>query len=140
MLQIYATVGNEEKVQSLMSTFNIPRHRIFNSRNGEFLPRLMEETNGAGVDVVLNSLSGELLHASWKCTAEFGTFVEIGRRDFVGQGLLDMEPFEQNRSFIGFDLVLFSEKRPGRIERYVMLQPVLLRCKQGKTDQLFIAS
>ncbi|THC90427.1 hypothetical protein EYZ11_010104 [Aspergillus tanneri] len=117
--EIYATVGSEEKVQFLMSTFNIPRHRIFNSRTSEFLPRVMEETNGVGVDVVLNSLSGELLHASWKCTAEFGTFVEIGRRDFVGQGLLGMQLFEPNRSFVGFDLLLFSNKRPEKIERYV---------------------
>ncbi|OGM50547.1 hypothetical protein ABOM_000924 [Aspergillus bombycis] len=114
--EIYATVGSEKKAQALMSSFNIPRNRIFNSRTKEFLPRLMEETNGVGVDVVLNSLSGELLHASWKCTAQFGTFVEIGRSDFVGQGLLDMQPFEPNRSFVGFDLLLFSEKRPERIE------------------------
>jgi NADPH:quinone reductase-like Zn-dependent oxidoreductase len=72
----------------------------------------MAETRGRGVDVVLNSLSGELLHTSWKCVAEFGSFVEIGRRDFVGQGTLAMEIFESNRSFIGFDLLLFSRERP----------------------------
>jgi NADPH:quinone reductase-like Zn-dependent oxidoreductase len=79
----------------------------------------MRETNGRGVDVVLNSLSGELLHASWKCVAEFGTFVEIGRRDLLGQGKLAMELFESNRTFVGFDLLLFSKHRPEVIERYV---------------------
>lgn len=47
-----------------MKTFNIPRDRIFNSRTSEFLPGILRETGGKGVDVVLNSLSGELLHAS----------------------------------------------------------------------------
>jgi len=31
--------------------------------------------------------------------------VEIGRRDFAGQGKLAMEMFEANRSFAGFDLM-----------------------------------
>jgi len=67
-----------------MRTFDIPRNHIFNSRNSSFLPDVMRETNGTGVDVVLNSLSGDLLHASWKCVAEFGKMVEIGKRDFIG--------------------------------------------------------
>lgn len=29
----------------------------------------MRETAGRGADIVLNSLSGELLHTSWKCVA-----------------------------------------------------------------------
>lgn len=64
----------------------------------------MKATSGRGVDVVLNSLSGELLHASWKCVAEFGRMVEIGKRDLIGRAKLSMELFEGNRSFFGVDL------------------------------------
>jgi NADPH:quinone reductase-like Zn-dependent oxidoreductase len=110
--KIYCTVGNEEKVQYLMSHFDIPRHHILNSRDTTFLPAILDRTGGRGVDVVLNSLAGELLHSSWKCVAEFGTFIEIGRRDFVGQGKLAMELFESNRSFAGFDLLLVLRRRP----------------------------
>ena len=46
-------------------TFGIPHEHIFYSRNSSFLPDLKRKTNGRGVDVVLNSLSGDLLHASW---------------------------------------------------------------------------
>lgn len=62
--EIYATVGNEDKVQFLMKEFGIRRTRIFHSRDATFLPNLLHATGGKGVDVVLNSLSGELLHAS----------------------------------------------------------------------------
>ena len=72
----------------------------------------MSATNNRGVDVVLNSLSGELLHASWKCVAEFGTMVEIGKRDFIGQGTLSMDLFEQNRSFHGVELSQVCAQRP----------------------------
>ncbi|KAK7736708.1 Type I Iterative PKS [Cytospora paraplurivora] len=114
---VYCTVGSEDKVQHLMEHCGIPRHHIFNSRDTSFLPGLMAMTDGRGADVVLNSLSGELLHASWKCVAEGGTFVEIGRRDFIGQAKLAMEPFESNRSFIGFDLGAMRNQRPVVISR-----------------------
>ncbi|KAF3067200.1 Lovastatin diketide synthase LovF [Daldinia childiae] len=101
---IYCTVGNEEKVQYLMSTFMIPRSRIFNSRDKSFLGDIMAATNGRGVDVVLNSLSGELLHTSWECVAEFGKMIEIGKRDLIGNGKLALNIFELNRSYHGIDL------------------------------------
>ncbi|KAJ4255263.1 hypothetical protein NW757_004776 [Fusarium falciforme] len=115
--KIFATVGSQEKIDYLMSTFGIPRDHIFNSRNSSFLPDVMRETNGVGVDVVLNSLSGDLLHASWKCVAEFGKMVEIGKRDFIGQGKLAMEAFEANRTFYGVDFAPIAEKRPYMIKR-----------------------
>lgn len=109
--QIYCTVSNEEKINYLNTHYGIPREHIFYSRDATFLPDIMRATNGRGVDVVFNSLSGDLLHASWKCVAEFGTFVEIGRRDMIGRGKLALEQFESNRTFVGFDLTLFVAKR-----------------------------
>lgn len=105
-------MGNEEKVQYLVETFDIPRNRIFHSRNTSFLLGLMRETDNKGVDIVLNSLSGELLHASWKCAANFGKMIEIGKRDFIGFGRLNMDLFEANRSFCGMDLAQVCSERP----------------------------
>ena len=102
--EIYATVGNDEKVKFLMETFHLPRNRIFNSRNDSFVEDIMRETNNGGVDLALNSLSGELLHATWKCIAPFGKMVEIGKRDLMGSGKLDMSPFLANRSYCCVDL------------------------------------
>jgi fatty acid synthase len=41
----------------------------------------MLETNGKGVDLVLNSLSEEKLQASVRCLAIGGRFLEIGKFD-----------------------------------------------------------
>ncbi|KAK8069204.1 hypothetical protein PG994_005820 [Apiospora phragmitis] len=71
---------------------------------------------GQGVDVVLNSLAGELLHESWKCVARFGVMLELGKRDLVGSGRLDMHPFLQNRSYHGINMVQFLE-RPQRFQK-----------------------
>lgn len=72
----------------------------------------MQETNGRGVDIVLNSLSGELLHTSWKCVAEYGKMLEIGKRDFIGRGMLSMDLFEANRAFFGIDLARLGVEKP----------------------------
>ncbi|KAK3318237.1 KR domain-containing protein [Apodospora peruviana] len=110
--KIYCTVSNAEKIDFLVKRFGIPRTHIFNSQDSSFLRHVMAATNGWGVNVVLNSLSGELLHASWKCVAEFGVMVEIGKRDFIGQAALSMDLFEQDRSFQGVDLTQISSQRP----------------------------
>lgn len=108
-------MGNEEKTSYLIETHNISQSRIFNSRDASFARDIMRVTNNRGVDVVLNSLSGPLLHASWKCVAEFGTMIEIGKRDIQRREKLSMEHFDQNRSFVGLDLrqVLFI--RPDKL-------------------------
>jgi len=62
--------------------------------------------------VVLNSLSGELLHASWQCTAEFGYMIEIGKRDMHGKGSIALDLFERNRSYVGVDFAQIGAQRP----------------------------
>ena len=109
--EIYVTVGSDVKVKYLMDTFGLPRNRIFNSRNDSFVEGVFRETNGIGIDVVLNSLSGELLHATWRCVAEFGKMVEIGKRDLLGAGKLDMDVFMANRSYCCVDMDQMCSKR-----------------------------
>lgn len=103
-LEIFATVGSEEKIQYLIDNYQIQRHRIFNSRNASFYDGIMKETGGRGVDLVLNSLSGDLLHASWRCVAKWGKMMEIGKRDLLGRGNLALELFGENRTFCGINL------------------------------------
>ena len=75
----------------------------------------MQATGGKGVDIVLNSLSGELLHASWQCVAPFGKMIEIGKRDLRGHAQLRMDPFEANRAFVGVDLMQMTHERPAKV-------------------------
>ncbi|KAK5987019.1 Highly reducing polyketide synthase gloL [Cladobotryum mycophilum] len=106
--EIYATVGSEMKIQHLMNNYGIPRERIFSSRDASFYDGIMQATDGRGVDLVLNSLSGELLHASWRCVAKNGKMMEIGKRDMIERGHLPLEMFSYNRSFFGIDLEAFA--------------------------------
>ncbi|KAM3536862.1 hypothetical protein ARSEF1564_010215, partial [Beauveria bassiana] len=73
---IYATVGSAEKRDMLLEHYAIPQQNIFNSRNTSFAQDVLTATSGRGVDVVLNSLSGSMLQASFDCLASFGRFIE----------------------------------------------------------------
>ena len=61
--------------------FQIPESHIGNSRDTSFEDMINRETNGRGVDVILNSLSEEKLQASMRCLAKGGRFLEIGKFD-----------------------------------------------------------
>jgi NADPH:quinone reductase-like Zn-dependent oxidoreductase len=52
-----------------MDTYSIPEDHIFYSRNLSFAEGIMRTTKNLGVDVILNSLAGQGLRASWECIA-----------------------------------------------------------------------
>ncbi|KAF2464811.1 uncharacterized protein BDR25DRAFT_380712 [Lindgomyces ingoldianus] len=114
--EIYATVSTDAKRQLLQNDYSIPSSRIFSSRTRDFKKEILHLTQGRGVDVVLNSLAGEGLHASWSCVAPFGTFVEIGKSDIFKKSRLRMDVFDKNVTFASVDLTLMSELRPLTIQ------------------------
>lgn len=57
-----------------------------------------------GVDVVLNSLSGSCLRATWQCMAPYGRFVDIGKSDIQANSSLPMAGFARNVNFASADL------------------------------------
>ncbi|KJZ77319.1 hypothetical protein HIM_03043 [Hirsutella minnesotensis 3608] len=127
--ETYVTVGNEYKAQHLVDNHGVSRKAIFNSRDVSFLSDVLEATGGHGVDAVLNSLSGELLHASWQCVAKFGKMLEIGKRDIIGRGQLALDVFAQNRSFNGIDLASIAQQRPKEMNG--LLRQCMLLYQQG---------
>ncbi|RAL13936.1 polyketide synthase [Aspergillus homomorphus CBS 101889] len=128
--EIYVTAGSPEKKQYLMDNYGIPEENMFDSRSMSFVSGIMKRTNNRGVDVVLNSLAGELLHASWRCVAEYGKMVELGKRDFLGHGKLEMDMFGGNRAFFGVDLFKLGMERPEIVRETVSKQMKLLQ--EGK--------
>ena len=106
---IFATVGTLEKKRLLMAKYNIAEDNIFSSRDSTFYKGVMAMTQGRGVDVIMNSLSGEALRLTWNCIAPFGRFIELGKRDFTINSRLEMRHFEKNVSFTGLDVPLDSQ-------------------------------
>lgn len=110
--EIFATVGSVEKKKFLIDVYNIPEDHIFNSRDTSFEASIKHRTAGNGVDVVLNSLAGEMLKASLDCLAPFGRFIEIGKKDLIVNTRVEMTKFTNNITFATVDLLLLQAKRP----------------------------
>lgn len=55
---------------------------VYDSRTTDFADQILADTGGAGVDVVLNSLTNEgFVEATVRATAQNGRFAEIAKRD-----------------------------------------------------------
>lgn len=101
---IFVTCGNEEKKAFLVSEFGLPEENIFSSKDFRFVDGILQKTNGKGVDIILNSLSGDYIPESCRCLATFGRFIEIGKNDILGRSKLDMGVFNNSTSFMALDL------------------------------------
>lgn len=97
--EVFATVGSETKRQLVRELFHLTDDHIFNSRDESFAD-----------DVLLNSLSGELLRRLWECIAPVGRFVDIGKADIIANNTLSMGPFDHNVTFSAVDLVVVHEE------------------------------
>lgn len=112
-VEIFATVGSHEKKTFLIENYAIMEDHIFSSRETFFGDGIRNQTNGKGVDVILNSLAGEALSLSWRqCLAPLGRFVEIGKRDLALNNNLEMEKFSESATFAGVDLGVFASLKP----------------------------
>lgn len=108
---VFTTVGTLHKRQYLKETFpQLNNKHIGNSRDTSFEQMILTETQGRGVDVVLNSLAEEKLQAGIRCLAKNGRFLEIGKYDLSRDNRIGMSMFLKNTSFHGILLdALFEE-------------------------------
>jgi phthiocerol/phenolphthiocerol synthesis type-I polyketide synthase C len=75
---------------------------VYDSRSLRFAQQIHDEHGG--VDLVLNSLSGEAMRAGLGLLRPFGRFVELGKRDFLENSAVGLRPFVRNLSYFGVDL------------------------------------
>jgi mycoketide-CoA synthase len=76
---VYATAHPDK--WPILRGQGIDADNIASSRDHTFAQQFLARTNGHGVDVVLNSLAGELIDASLATLADGGRFIEIGKTD-----------------------------------------------------------
>lgn len=115
--KVFATVSTQEKKEFLKNTYGLKEDQIFYSRDTGFGQAIRHATQGHGVDVVLNSLSGDFLRVSFETLAPFGRFVELGKRDFLQNSRLEMSHFLNNVSVSSVDLVLVMQRKPKLLKR-----------------------
>lgn len=115
--EVFATVGNDAKKELLVEQFGVAPDHVFSSRDTSFKQGIMSLTDGYGVDMVLNSLTGDMFRESCNCLASFGHFVEIGKRDLLANSRMEMRFFLKNVSFTAMDLMVIGKQKPALCKR-----------------------
>ncbi|KAJ6281119.1 hypothetical protein J3E71DRAFT_219091 [Bipolaris maydis] len=111
--EVFVTVGSEWKRKLVKELYGLADDHIFHSREASFVDDVFHATANRGVDVVLNSLGGELLQHSWLCTAPFGRFIDIGKADILANNTLEMGHFLRNVTFAAIDVAgMYAENKP----------------------------
>ena len=128
--EIYVTVGSNAKKQFVIERYGIPESHIFSSRNTSFVERIKRMRKDRGIDVILNSLSGERLIASWECIAPFGRFIEIGKNDILAHNKISLFPFARNVTFSAVDMAAMGLERPKHVQK--LLRDVVTLVEAGK--------
>ena len=106
---------------------------VFDSRSTAFGQEILNATGSAGVDVVLNSLTGEgFIDASLACLAQGGRFVELARRDILTEEeMAEVRPDVAYSILDLYNLKVHDPARPG-----AALKQVLARIATGELAPL----
>ncbi|UKZ70734.1 uncharacterized protein TrAtP1_011705 [Trichoderma atroviride] len=126
---IFVTVGSPDRAEFVNKTFGIPTERIFSSRDLDVGDRLLKQTNGQGVDVVLNSLSGDAFSESCSAVASFGRIVQLCERDVANNGQLGLEALQRNASLSVVNMAFLARERPAAFEE--LLQTSFKMLQEG---------
>lgn len=111
--RIYTTVSNTEDRDLLVSEYGILKEHIFSSRDLKFAKAIMRCTGGRGVDVIINTMTGEALQATLACLAPHGTFIDVAQKSGTKDSVVDLTHLPQkNASIHRIDLFSTAESRP----------------------------
>ena len=111
--QVIATAGSEAKLQLVRE---LGADVVINYRTDDFVAAALEITDGHGVDVVWESIGGEVFTRNLDCMAEGGRMVSFGSNSFTGIGQVDFWPFwMKNLKLIGWGGISNAQSRAPEI-------------------------
>lgn len=133
--EIFATAGSDLKRDYLRE---LGVSHVMDSRTLEFADQIRQQTDGEGIDVVLNSLPGDAIDRSLSVLRSYGRFLEIGKTDIYQNRAVGLLPFQDNLSYFAIDLDRMLRQRPDTIRR--LLSEVMEYFAEGRYRPLELTS
>jgi len=113
--EIVATAGTPEK-RAFVHGLGIDH--VMDSRSLAFIEEVRQLTAGQGVDVILNSLTGDAINQGLEILRPLGRFLEIGKRDIMENRQVGLRAFARGLTLASIDLGFMSPTgRPDLAER-----------------------
>ncbi|MDF2235865.1 thioester reductase domain-containing protein [Albimonas sp. CAU 1670] len=124
--EVHATAGSPLK-RGFLRALGV--EHVYDSRTEDFADAILRRTGGEGVDVVLNSLAGDLMARSIELLRDEGRFLELGKRDIEQDTLIGLRPFRRALTFAAIDMSKFRTPR--------RLAPLLRALEEALADGSF---
>ena len=99
--EVFATAGSMEK-RAFLSSLGV--QHVMDSRSLAFADEVMQATNGKGIDIVLNSLTGDAIPKSLGVLRPGGRFLEIGK-----SGIWDGGEVSRVRPDIAYHIIFLGQ-------------------------------
>lgn len=128
---VFATAGSDER-RAVVAELGAAH--VLDSRSSSFVDEILRLTDGRGVDVVYNSMPGEVISQDFTVAAEFGRIIEIGKADVFFGGAVDLRPFNRNLNFFAVDMDRLLMRQPARFRE--LMQEAAAELAQGKITPL----
>ncbi|MBK7951340.1 MAG: NADPH:quinone oxidoreductase family protein [Deltaproteobacteria bacterium] len=110
--RVLATAGGREKCEIARRA---GAELVVDSREGDFVERVLEATGGRGADVIYDSVGGETTDRSLKCIAWNGRLLVIGFASGEIPSVKLNRVMLKNVSLVGFHWSAYPEREPARI-------------------------
>ncbi|WP_243867391.1 type I polyketide synthase [Actinophytocola oryzae] len=143
--EVFVTAGSERRREFLRSEGFT---HVADSRSTSFADDVLGWTGGEGVDVVVNSLPGEMIQHSLRALRTFGRFVELGKPGDVADHAVRLASTKRALSFHSLDYDQMMALRPEDVrecmravadlfERYVITPLPLTEVPADEVDRAF---
>lgn len=122
--EIFATVGEQKKADYLVK---MGVKHIINYRTEDFKEKILQLTDNKGMDVVLNTLSGDAIQKGIDILAPEGRYVEIALTGLKSAGKLNLTRMLENQDFYSVDLSKIMKKSPETAKKYMNIMQEYLQ-------------
>ncbi|MDM5187018.1 SDR family NAD(P)-dependent oxidoreductase [Bacillus sp. DX4.1] len=121
--EIYATAGSQEKLDYLRK---MGVKHLINYREEDFAEKVLEMTNGHGIDVLINTLSGDAIQKGLEILAPQGRYLEIAMTGLKSAKHIDLSYLVNNQTFYSVDMrKLMLNKKQATIQYLDRMYEVL---------------
>ncbi|KAH7381320.1 polyketide synthase-like protein [Phaeosphaeria sp. MPI-PUGE-AT-0046c] len=108
---IFVSVGSMSDKASITEHFGLDDSHVFSSQDIDVVGTIRQLTKGNGLDIILNTQTGEGLQATFSCIAPFGRFIDLARSNASENARLEMAPFGKNVSFTSVHMARLYDQR-----------------------------
>ncbi|KAJ5595540.1 uncharacterized protein N7459_001748 [Penicillium hispanicum] len=109
---IFATVSTVEEKAILLKSYSLQEDQVLYEGDDTFQAAIERKTAGRGLDVVLQTRASAASHASWRCLAPFGRFIDLIKDATSFRTSLDMLPFSRGAIYASVDIIQLAQQKP----------------------------